>query len=86
MKRLITVLGDPDVITEEDGETVWKWLQGEDATGQVLFFSVQTSADEQEYMYNYTANDDEEIMDWAEIDEIVEYAKEFLKYVQQAKV
>ena len=84
MERLIKVLGKPDIVEEtEEGETNWKWFKGTDQRGQELFFSVETCGEDTEYMYNYTEDDDTEIHDWAEIDEIFEYAQRFLEYVQQ---
>ena len=84
MDKLIALLGDPDVCKkDEDGVTVWKWIKGKDQQGQVLSFSVETCSSDSEYMYSYTEDDDTEICDYGDMEEILLYAKDFLKYVSQ---
>ena len=84
MDKLIALLGDPDVCKQDDeGNTVWKWLKGNNQDGQELFFSVETCSSDSEYMYTYTEDDETEICDFGDMEQILLYAKGFLKYVSQ---
>lgn len=81
MQKLIELLGEPDVHkVGSEGES-WTWFKGKD-----LFFTVESTDDENEYDYSYTADDITEISDFADLDDILEYAKEFLQYVTKANL
>ena len=84
MDKLIALLGDPDLCKkDEDGDTLWIWKKGKNQHGQDLNFSIETCLPSFEYMYSYIEDDDTEICDFGDMEDILLYAKKFLKYVSQ---
>lgn len=84
LRKLFQLLGEPDSHkTSSEGKS-WTWLKGKDQDGHDLFFSIETTDDDNEYEYSYTSDDITEINDFADLDEILVYAQEFLKYVDKA--
>ena len=83
MQKLIELLGEPNENKTNSEYESWKWIKGKDQRGSDLIFLVETTDDANEYAYSYTADDDTEIYEFADLDDILVYAKEFLQYVTE---